>query len=644
MQQTMRKDVLGGVAPSLGLWLGLVAVFPTALAQSAGAGTPPPPDAAGTLYSIHQTIGVANEPFIGVASGKGAWSALTASGRVVSWGSSDSGRCRRPQGHVVQIQRWHDWTAALRADGSVVVLNGTVTKEAVGPFVQIDGSSLFGVLARRVDGSAELVSPYASQTLSLAGPYIDVAHAGNYWLALRPDGTVDGGGSNSYGQLNVPAGTYIDIDVAAGYSGGIRSDGTIVLWGAVPDGVIPPAGIFSHLELGSLGVVALAADGSVGCSYEPSLAWACDDLAGDAIAIAGGYDFSTCVARPDGSVDQVKAFDDYAHLPPREPFVGAAGYEVNAYDLHWAAIRSDGAAVVVPPHNIPLPPAILEGPYVGCAAGSDSVFLLGNNGSVQTFGHNLWGELDVPAANFVALSAGERHAAGLLADGSILAWGNDSWGQASPPPGTFTALACGGYHTVALRSDGTIVGWGDNWFGQTDDPGGTFVAIAAGLGHTVGLRPDGSVVAWGRNLNGECNIPPGAYRSIAATKTCTFLVREDGAFVKAGTGSSMSLPVADYGPMWRVFPGGIAIGGGADCDGDGVPNVIQIALGAPDLDGDGVPDACEANPADLDGDGAVGPADLALLLGAWGLPGPADLNGDGVVDAADLASLLGAWT
>ena len=50
-------------------------------------------------------------------------------------------------------------------------------------------------------------------------------------------------------------------------------------------------------------------------------------------------------------------------------------------------------------------------------------------------------------------------------------------------------------------------------------------------------------------------------------------------------------------------------------------------------------------PADLDSDGAVGAADLAQLLGAWG-PNPehpADFNGDGVVGAADLAQLLGAW-
>jgi len=50
-------------------------------------------------------------------------------------------------------------------------------------------------------------------------------------------------------------------------------------------------------------------------------------------------------------------------------------------------------------------------------------------------------------------------------------------------------------------------------------------------------------------------------------------------------------------------------------------------------------------PIDLDGNGAVGAFDLAILLGAWG-PNPghaADLNGDGDVDARDLAILLGTW-
>lgn len=47
---------------------------------------------------------------------------------------------------------------------------------------------------------------------------------------------------------------------------------------------------------------------------------------------------------------------------------------------------------------------------------------------------------------------------------------------------------------------------------------------------------------------------------------------------------------------------------------------------------------------DLDGDGDVDGADLAVLLGAWGTSNPAaDLDDDGVVAGADLAILLGAW-
>lgn len=46
---------------------------------------------------------------------------------------------------------------------------------------------------------------------------------------------------------------------------------------------------------------------------------------------------------------------------------------------------------------------------------------------------------------------------------------------------------------------------------------------------------------------------------------------------------------------------------------------------------------------DLDGDGTVGPADLATLLAQWGGSGSADLNGNGSVDAADLGLLLSAW-
>lgn len=53
--------------------------------------------------------------------------------------------------------------------------------------------------------------------------------------------------------------------------------------------------------------------------------------------------------------------------------------------------------------------------------------------------------------------------------------------------------------------------------------------------------------------------------------------------------------------------------------------------------------AVHCDQPDLDGNGVVGPSDLAILLGSWGSAGPGDLDCDGVVGAADLAILLGAW-
>jgi len=65
---------------------------------------------------------------------------------------------------------------------------------------------------------------------------------------------------------------------------------------------------------------------------------------------------------------------------------------------------------------------------------------------------------------------------------------------------------------------------------------------------------------------------------------------------------------------------------------------------SPEIDAVADVSPVEPNP-DLNGDGVVNAADLAILLGAWG-PGPSssDLSGDDAVNARDLAILLGAWS
>ena len=106
---------------------------------------------------------------------------------------------------------------------------------------------------------------------------------------------------------------------------------------------------------------------------------------------------------------------------------------------------------------------------------------------------------------------------------------------------------------------------------------------------------------------------------------------------------------------FTVVPRGTEIRIGIDRDEDGFFDRDELdacsdpadSQSVPNLDddnGNGIPDGCDC-PADLDGDGAIGAADLAQLLGNWGPceDCPADLNGDGAVGAFDLAILLGDW-
>ncbi|MFM7135191.1 MAG: di-heme oxidoredictase family protein, partial [Planctomycetota bacterium] len=90
----------------------------------------------------------------------------------------------------------------------------------------------------------------------------------------------------------------------------------------------------------------------------------------------------------------------------------------------------------------------------------------------------------------------------------------------------------------------------------------------------------------------------------------------------------------------------IAAGVVRDCNGNAVPDSCELIDGdEADTDADLVLDSCERAFGDLNLDGVVNAADLAMLLSVWASPDPefGDFNRDGVVNAADLAFLLGRW-
>lgn len=164
---------------------------------------------------------------------------------------------------------------------------------------------------------------------------------------------------------------------------------------------------------------------------------------------------------------------------------------------------------------------------------------------------------------------------------------------------------------------------------------GTYFYAEYQLGKLFSLRYNGSTVTNMINRTVELD-PPGA---LSISGPASF-----------GEDALGEIYICDYndGEIYKIVPATFI---GPDCNNNGRRDACDITAGfSNDLNGNGIPDECETNPADLNGDGVVGPADLGILLGSWGNPGcsgstpcAADLNGDGIVGPADLGILLGNW-
>ncbi len=415
------------------------------------------------------------------------------------------------------------------------------------------GSNRFGQLGNGTTTN----SPVPVTVAHLDGQATAVVAGGRHTCALLEDSNVRCWGYNAFGQLGNDSTTNSSTPVTVTNLGGrataitagwghtcaLLEDGSVRCWGrnrygqvgsdsfpqsSVPVSIIALRRKAIAIAAGDYHTCALLEDGSVRCwGYNAfgqlgngaitrsSLPVTVFNLGQWTTAIAAGG-FHTCALLEDGSV-RCWGYNRYGQLG--DGSTTSSGLPVTVVNLGERA--------------------------TAIAAGESHTCALLEDGSIQCWGFNRYGRLgngsttdsSVPVSvvnlggRATAIAAGEHHTCALLEDGSVQCWGYNHYGQLgndsttnSPVPvsvvnlgGRAIAIASGGFHTCALLEDGSVRCWGRNRDGQlgdgstTDSPvpvsvvnlGGRATAITAGSAHTCALLEDGSIRCWGENRDGQ---------------------------------------------------------------------------------------------------------------------------------------------
>ncbi len=227
------------------------------------------------------------------------------------------------------------------------------------------------------------------------------------------------------------------------------------------------------------------------------------------------------------------------------------------------------------------------------------------------------------------IAAGQYHTLALCTDGTLVSWGYNQRGQlgnssttdskspvAISPGGAFTgrtvkAIGAGASHSVALCTDGTFAAWGYNTQGQlgvagitqstapvalapmANAAGRTIQSLTTGANHNLLRFTDGGMTAWGGNTNGQL----GAGNTVASAtsvKVNTGALEQGGFIMFAASGRASSHNLAVFAvtmdppvglEAWRyenfssVGVASAVAGDCADCDHDGIPNLVEYAFG-----------------------------------------------------------------
>ena len=363
----------------------------------------------------------------------------TIPGKIVGWGSNDSGQLNTPSGdNFVAVAAGGLHGVALRFDGSLVAW----------------GSNIVG--QRNVPPGNNFVAISAG-----------LLHS----LALRDDGTIVGWGTNNSGQTNVPAGNdFVAVAAGSDFSAALRSNGTIVAWGSNDFGQrnVPAGNTFTEIDAGGLHGLALRSDGSLagwGLNVSGQLNV---PLGNNFTAVSAGPSYSLAL-RSNGTIagwgSPPAAPSLPGHMPTGNDFVA-----IEASQNHSLALRSDGSLYAWGGSN--------TAGQLNVPAGDNFVAIsAGAPGGLVSSSYNL--AIQIPEPD-MPIPVG---------DGFFIAFS----GVQTAGPGAIAQTPLGVSHSLSAESSGDLVRRTNrasrSFVFNPDDPGGDPVSIS------LGAKLDGALTA-----------------------------------------------------------------------------------------------------------------------------------------------------